>query len=353
MRLLDRYIVWALGRYIALSMAVLLVLMAVFLFVNEQGWTGAGEYGQLHALRYVLAQLPVTALQFLPVAALLGALLAMGQLARGSELTIMRAAGVSVARIAGSVSIAGLLLVPVAFAAGEWLAPQLAQSARVSKALARNGSIGLSQGAAWSREGELLLRAGGNGSVSAFELDAAGRLVAVAAAAGARQASTGGWELLDVAESRFDAAGVRGSIAANRPLPIADGSDLLQLGSADPRQQSLATLWSSISSLEARGQDATRQRFALWSGLARLVAIPLAMLLALPLLLGALRRAEGGARATVGLLLGLLYFILQRTVESGTLAFRLDPLLLAWLPTLLLGAAVGILLRRTQRISAA
>jgi lipopolysaccharide export system permease protein len=353
MRVLDRYIVWAQVRYIALSMTVLLVLMAVFLFVNEQGWVGAGRYGQLHALRYVLAQLPATALHFLPVAALLGSLLAMGQLARGSELTIMRAAGISVARIAWSVAMAGLLLAPLAFAAGEWVAPQLAQSARVGKALARNEGIGLSQGAAWLRDGSVLLRAHGDGSVTVFELDGAGRLAAVALAARTRPGPGGERELLDVVESRFDAEGVRRSESGQRPLEAVDGAALIQLSGADPRQQSLAQLWASIRVLDARGQDATRQRFAFWSGPSRLVAIPLAMLLALPLLLGSLRRAEGGARATLGLVLGLLYFILQRMVEGGTLAFGLDPLLLAWLPTLLLGAAVAVLLLRARRISVA
>jgi lipopolysaccharide export system permease protein len=353
MRVLDRYIVWALARHIALAMAVLLVLMAIFLFVNEQGWVGAGEYGQLHALRYVLAQLPATGLQFLPVATLLGALLAMGQLARGSELTIMRAAGISVGRIAGSMLMAGLLLVPLAFVAGEWLAPQLAQSARVGKALARNGGIGLSQGAAWLREGQTLLRIEGNGAVTTFTLDDAGRLASVAAAARTTREESGGWQLHEVAETRFEGDALRRGPGTGHVPVTAGAGDLLQFGSADPRQQSFATLWTSITSLEARGQDSTRQRFAFWSGLARLAAIPLAMLLPLPLLLGTLRRAGGGTRATLGLLLGLLYFILQRIVEGGTLAFRLDPLWLSWLPTLLLGAAVAVLLWRTRRVIAA
>ena len=64
------------GRVELIVEQVLLVLAGVFLFVNEQGWVGAGSYGQPQALRYVLAQLPATGLQFLPVAALLGALLA-------------------------------------------------------------------------------------------------------------------------------------------------------------------------------------------------------------------------------------------------------------------------------------
>src|SRR5690606_13211463 len=118
-----------------------------------------GEYGQPQALRYVLMQLPSAALQFLPVAALIGALLAAGQLARGSELTVMRAAGVSMARIAGSVAIAGLLLLPAALAVGEWIAPSLAQSARASRTMLRGEGPSLSQGAAWLRDGGLLLRA--------------------------------------------------------------------------------------------------------------------------------------------------------------------------------------------------
>jgi lipopolysaccharide export LptBFGC system permease protein LptF len=77
------------------------------------------------------------------------------------------------------------------------------------------------------------------------------------------------------------------------------------------------------------------------------------MLLAVPLLLGFLRTAEGGARATLGLAVGMVYFIAQRMVESGTLAFGLDPLLLAWLPTLLLGSAVALLLWRARRLSVA
>src|SRR5688500_5358220 len=173
MRVLDRYIVVCLARYIALSMAVLLVLMALFLFVNEQGWVGPGRYGQWQAARYVLLQLPVTALQFLPVAALLGALLAMGQLARGSEVTVMRAAGISIARIAASVALAGLLLLPLAAAAGEWIAPSLAQLARVNRALQRNDSLSLSQGAAWLRDGPRLLRSDGQGGVTVFELEGA------------------------------------------------------------------------------------------------------------------------------------------------------------------------------------
>jgi lipopolysaccharide export system permease protein len=353
MRVLDRYIVTALGRYIGLSMAVLLVLAALFLFVNEQGWVGVGRYGQLQALGFVLAQLPATALQFLPVAALLGALLAMGQLARDSELTVMRAAGISVARIAATVALAGILLLPAAVAVGEWLAPQLAQLARVSRALDRNESLGVAAGSAWLRDGDLLLRADPIGGVTVFELDGEQRLVAVTAADQARPLAEGGWELSDSAQTLFAAGAVSLGAGGTQRLATGAGAELLDLAGKDPRQQSLSELRRAIHLFAARGQDTSRQRFAFWSGVARLAAIPLAMLLAVPLLLGFLRSAEGGARAALGLGVGLLYFVAQRMVENGTLAFGLAPLPLAWLPTLLLGAAVALLLWRARRISAA
>jgi lipopolysaccharide export system permease protein len=352
MRVLDRYIVLALARAIALALAVLLVLMALFLYVNEQGWVGAGHYGQLQALRYVLMQLPATALMFLPVAALLGALLAMGQLARDSELTVMRASGVSMARIAGSVALAGMLLLLPALAVAEWIAPDLAQAARVNRALERNEGLGLSGGAAWTRDGSRLLRVETDGRITAFELDGPQQLASVAMAASAREAEAG-WELSGVAGSRFAPDQVSALPADVLLVPVTVDPDLFGLVRSEPRLQSLSGLQRTIRLLAANGQDASRQRFALWSGVARLVAIPLAMLLAVPLLLGFLRTAGGGARATLGLVVGLLYFLAQRMVENGSQVFGLDPLLLAWLPTLMLGAAVALLLWRVRRASVA
>ena len=125
------------------------------------------------------------------------------------------------------------------------------------------------------------------------------------------------------------------------------------MAGTDPRQQSLGTLWRTIGVFEKSGQDATRQRFAFWSGVARLVAVPLAMLLTIPLLTGFLRAAGAGSRALLGLALGLAWFMAQRMVENGALAFGLQPALLASLPTLLLAGAVALLLARSRRLSAA
>jgi lipopolysaccharide export system permease protein len=352
MRLLDRYIVRSIAGHTALGLSVLLVLMGLFLYVNEQGWVGVGRYGNLQALRHVLLNLPATLLPFLPVAALFGALLAMGGLARGSELTVMRASGVSVARMGAAVFATGLLLVPLALLVNESVAPPLTRLARQTRAVERDGGISLTQQGVWLRDGGRVLRIDGEPerSVMVFDVDGT-TLSAVEKARGARALPGGGWELQDVSGSRLEPGEVVRWTAATRQLELAAGANFFSAANSEPREMSLGQLHQAMGYLDVAGLDARRHRFAFWSGIARLVALPLAMLLAVPLVFGALRGAENAGRATVGLVLGIAWYISQRMVENGALVFDMPQALLAFLPTLSLGAAVVLLLWRLPRIS--
>ena len=118
MNLLDRYVIRAMLGGVFVVMAVLLTLFALFLFANQQDDIGIGTYTALDAFWFVLLNIPQQIYELLPIGVLIGTLLGLGQLARGSELTVMRAAGVSVWRIAGSVAMAGLLLVALAVLCG-------------------------------------------------------------------------------------------------------------------------------------------------------------------------------------------------------------------------------------------
>ena len=68
----------------------------------------------------------------------------------------------------------------------------------------------------------------------------------------------------------------------------------------------------------------------------------------MPFGFGLLRAASLAARTTLGFALGIVYFFLQRLVESGTLVFNLNPLLLAWVPTGLLAVAALLLIWRVR-----
>ena len=110
MSMLGNYIIRTVLGYTALVMLMLLALGALFLFIGQQDDIGTGGYTLLAATRFVALNLPTYLFDLLPVGALIGALLGLGNLARGSELVVMRASGVTTARFCAWLGIAGLLL---------------------------------------------------------------------------------------------------------------------------------------------------------------------------------------------------------------------------------------------------
>src|SRR6187401_3393160 len=88
-----------LGRHVLLSTlaawAVLLGFVSVIDFVNELRDVGKETYTLSHAVLYVLLTIPSRAYEIFPTVAVIGSLLGLGGLAARSELTVMRAVGVS------------------------------------------------------------------------------------------------------------------------------------------------------------------------------------------------------------------------------------------------------------------
>lgn len=355
MRVLDRYIVRTVLTAVFMVTAVLLVLVGLFLFIGEQDDVGSGNYTSLLALRFVAMTLPGQLAEFLPIGALIGGLVGLGALARTSELTVMRAAGVSKQRIAGAAAIAGLVLVTVSAVVGEGLAPGMAQLAREQRAFSRFSNVSFAgQGGAWIRDGDLIVKAEQRASDGAFtgftvfDLSTDNRLLGVGRAATAVERPGEGWILQDYAESRFEGEVVRSGAEESRLLPTQASAEFLGIAATDPMDLSVRALRQVVGYLQGNGQDAREHRFALWSRVARSVAVFFAVLLAVPFVFGSLRSSGAGARGVLGLALGLAWFMLQKVVENGTRAFALDPVLLAWTPTALLAMTVGVLLWRLR-----
>lgn len=102
MHKLDRYIGTSVFLAILSVLGIIVGLALLFAFIDELGDL-SDSYGTLEALIYVVLTLPRRAYEMLPMAALIGCLIGLGSLASNSELTIMRAAGVSVGRIVWAV----------------------------------------------------------------------------------------------------------------------------------------------------------------------------------------------------------------------------------------------------------
>ncbi|MGA7539327.1 MAG: LptF/LptG family permease, partial [Steroidobacteraceae bacterium] len=326
MSVLDRYIVRTVFGAVVLVMAVLLVLGGLFLFISQQGDIGVGHYTVADALWYTLLNLPQQVYQLLPITALIGSVIGFGQLARGSEITVIRATGVSVTRLAGTALIAAALLILFEGALGEW-APQLQEAANQQKAFSQFNSIGFGGGTgAWVRDGDLILNvARQSGSrqfagMQVFELSPQHTLLSIGRAASATAVGHHTWMLGGYTESRFlygsagapaTQAGCEQPAAQCRPPPVdrvtasAPSRKELQsnltagfLGLAvqDPEQLTLSSLWQLIGYFHANSLDARQYLFAFWSKIARTVAIAFSVLLAIPFVLGSMRSAGAGTR---------------------------------------------------------
>jgi lipopolysaccharide export system permease protein len=355
MNLLDRYVIRAVLGGVLVVLAVLLTLFALFLFAGQQDDIGQGTYSALDAFSFVLLNMPQQVYELMPIGVLIGALLGLGQLARGSELTVMRAAGISVWRIAGSVAMAGVLLTFVAVICGEFLAPPLQALAKQQKALAKFSNISFaSRGGAWVRDGNLLINVmeqSGSaefGGMRIFELSPEHTLLSVAGASTATVQPDGTWSLSSYRRTRFGGAVIEADKEDNRVLETKVGGDFLELTVTEPSRLATSVLWGLMRHLRENGLDTTTQEFAFWSRIARTVAIVFAALLAVPFLFGSLRASGSGTRTLVGVLIGVTFFFVQRLTESGAMIFDASPLVLAWFPTVLLALAAVSLIARTR-----
>ncbi len=361
MRILDWYIVRSILGGVGLWMALLMSLGALFLFIGQQDDIGVGNYRAADAMFYVLLNLPEQAWQLLPIATLIGSLMGLGTLARGSEITVVRATGISPARIALSTQIAAIILILLAVGLGEFLAPQLQQAAKQQKAFSKFSDITFGGGGgAWVRDGTRILNAGRQsgdrqfGGMTIFELSADHRLRAIGHAARATGGANDEWLLRGYAESRFTSdAGLLSTRVLTRPpgerrLESNVSASFLGLAVDSPNDMQIPTLWRLIQYYETNSLDARPYIFAFWSRIARTLAIAFAVLLPVPFVLGSLRSAGGGTRVAIGMMIGIGFFLLQRLIESGTLVFDLNPILLAWLPTALLAVLSLFFLARAR-----
>ena len=155
MLILDRYIARHVVMGILLVMGLLLSLFTIFAFMDELNRVGKGSYTTLDAVQYVLLLIPGLAYQLFPMAALLGSTIGLGLLASNSELTVMRAAGVSLNRIVWSTMKVGLVMVVLTLILGESVAPVAEQYARTFRSVAISDKLAIrGKSQMWARDGK-------------------------------------------------------------------------------------------------------------------------------------------------------------------------------------------------------
>ncbi|HTL50474.1 MAG TPA: LPS export ABC transporter permease LptG [Steroidobacteraceae bacterium] len=355
MTILDRYLAKTVLLHTLLVMAVLIALMTLVTFISQQDDIGQGSYDVAGAFLVTLLQMPQQVYQLLPIGALIGAIMGLGGLARDSELTVVRAAGVSVWRIAVSAALAGLVVAAFLWVIGEYFAPPADQYARQYKIFSRYSQLEFTGSrSAWVRQGPLFInvrrQAAENlyGGVYVYRLDDERRLTLVARAETATQDKTGRWVLSNYAETQLLDDHVAARTLDRLVTDQKFNADFLGVAVTQPGSLPLADLYAYKEHLKANNLASAEFEIAFWARISRLVAAVVVCVFAVPFAFGALRSAGAGARTVLGIMVGVLFVLITQTLESSGQVYGLNPLLVAWGPTALLSAVAAVAIWRTS-----
>lgn len=354
MKTLDRYIGRSVIVSIFVTLLILLILVGFVTLMDELGEVGKGNYQVADVFLYVLLVLPRRAYEVFPMAVLLGSLVGLGGLANNSELVAMRAAGVSLARIIGSVLKAGLVAMLVLILIGEVLAPnteQYAQRMRASK-LANQITLN-SQYGFWARDGSSfvnirkILPGSQLQDIYIYEYSPQQELK-IATHADFAHYQDDHWLLKGITQTQFLEQGVRSLQIDEATWDSMLSPSILDVVVVRPSMLPIWGLYEYISFMNENGQEATIYEVAFWSKLISPLVTLVMVFLSVPFVFGALRSVGIGQRIFLGALLGLAFFLLNKVFGHMAVVYDLNPLVSAGLPGLLFLMAAIWFVRRVH-----
>lgn len=334
-----RYLAREVFLYTALLLLALLALFALFDLIRELGDLGKASYGLPLVMAYVALSQPAHVVVIFPVAALMGTLLAVSRMSTQSELTVMRASGLSLARLAGYAALVGLAFSVLTFLFGEIVAPAAKAGAKrlrmaaTSTVVAQQFRSGL-----WVKDdlsfvnieavtpkSELL-------NLRIYEFDRAYRLQAISIAARGRYDDSNRWVLSGVEKTTFE-----GERARIEKLPTAIWNSamtpsLLSVLLVNPEEMSLPDLSAYIDHLRDNKQNSTRYELARWGKLLQPAAVIVMMLLAIPFAVQSQRASGIGASLLLGIMIGLGFYFLNQLASNLTVLNDWPPLISASVP---------------------
>ena len=283
MSILARYLMRTVLGYTALVMTILLILCGLYLFMNQQDDIGVGNYQTADAFVFMLLNLPQYAFEMLPIGALIGSLLGLGNLARSSELVVMRTSGTSLYRMSAWVASAGVMLAVLTWVVGDYVAPSLQEQAQQRKTFAKfNQVVTAGDRSAWAKEGNTFIsvqqQRGNNhfGGLFAFEFDDQRHLKRMFKADSARLQAGNRWRLDNFAESSFEGDRVTAVRKPTAEFETTLSSDFLGLAMVEPASMSGMALYNYVQHLHSNGMDARAYETEFWARIARTVALVLA-----------------------------------------------------------------------------
>lgn len=356
MRILDIYIAKHILYQTLISVAVLVGLFMFLTFIDQLSDVGTGRYGVLDAMRFVVLSLPRTLYEIFPMSALLGSIMGMSALAVDSELIVIRAAGVSVARLTGSVLKVGALLAFMALILGELVTPYSETMAQRGRAQALQENINQqSDFGLWMRDKKSYVNVGevlpdlSLLDIRVFEFDDNGRLRSLVSAKNGKYLDEPQrWRLEGIEQTLIDKEKAESKEARAAYWRTDVTTDILSVFLIRSDQLSAWQLYKYIDHLRDNGQETESYELAFWTKLVTPLATAVMVILAIPFVFRSVRSGGFGRSLFAGIMLGLSFFVLDKGFGLIVQIYDFWPLLGALLPTLLFASIGAYFITRVQ-----
>ncbi len=355
MKLIHQYVLRQFIRnlVVCLSTAVLLFTMIDF-FDRIDNIAGEDASFGLTIL-YFLLKVPTTIHLMLPVSALVATLMTIGLMARTSEITAIRAAGVPLVSLAHPLLITGLALSFISLGFSEAVVPYCSRkSHEIYNIDIRKKHLKgtYSQGNLWWRNGDTLYTIAAFDSrhnsilgLTSLQTDSDFKIIRRTDSEQATWLDKNlGWSMKGVRDMHF---GVDGSVKKEDfpalPLPISQEPDYFYDRELDVESMGYLSLRKYIKKLKSDGIQSHQYLADLRAKLAFPFVNFICILVSLPFALKSSRHGGMAIPFLAGVTIGLSYFFVHSLAIALGRAELMNPTLAAWTANLLLGA-VGVIL---------
>ena len=345
----DRLIGISVLASVLMVWLVLAGMDAVLQLLRQLSNIGKHGYTLSDAVMYVLVTFPRRAYEMFGYAALIGALLALGNLAGSGELTALRAAGMSRLRIAGSAVGVIAMLIAGVVVLGETAAPWGDQVAQSMQLRVRAGVLGMAlRSGLWTRDGNNFINARGTtvlsrggatdvqlADVREFSFTGDGRLTQFTHG---RSADFDGrhWVLHDARTTRLDDQGTHSITVATQRWLVRIDPQVLAQSVVQPQYLSMRDLRRNIGYLRSNGEQPGSYAVAFWSRVMYPFNVLVLVLCSLPFAFGALRSGGLGKRIFVGMLLAIAWYFVQPAMVNFGTVYGMSAMWASLLPALVL-----------------
>jgi lipopolysaccharide export system permease protein len=352
MKLYKRYLATEISAAILLVLVAFLVLFSFFDLVGELRDIGKGNYQLRYAVAFILLRLPGRIYELMPIAVLIGALYALSTLARHSELTVLRASGLSTGRLLGTLFQIAAVFGAITLVTGEFIAPpaeKMAKQMRLSafgQLVSQEFRTGL-----WMKDDMTFVNVravtpeGQLRSIRIYEFDKQARLVSVSEATEGVFQEPASWRLKDVVRTELN--GTKGSVSTTPEVvwKSALSPDILGVLLVKPESMAISHLTAYLKHLRDNKQKTQRYEIALWKKAIYPLAALVMIALALPFGYTHNRVAGVSLKIFTGVMIGILFHLLNGLFSNLGAINSWPPLPSAAAPSLIfMIAAAGMLL---------